>query len=447
MCGLLKNEGALPCQKDDSIAFIGEFAKAPRYQGGGSSHINSFRVDSAWEIASKDEELREKIRYAEGYSTKEDVVDLEKIKEAVELAKKSDKAVIFAGLPDNYESEGFDRKHMRIPAGQNALIEAVAEVNPNTIVVLHNGSPVEMPWVDKVNGILEVYLGGQAVGGAVIDILYGEVNPSGHLAESFPKKLSDNPSYLYYRGEGDKTEYREGVFVGYRYYDTKEMDVLFPFGHGLSYTTFAYSNIKVSKQRMSDEETVEVSVDVTNTGERKGKEVVQLYVAAPESEMVIRPVHELKGFEKVELDAGETKTVTFTLGKRAFAYYSTQMKDWYVEPGNYVIELGQSSRNVLITANIELWSTKKYPVELTLDTTYGDLQRIPGSDEILKPLSEAFDKNNESCVNDDSLGSSTKDMFDAMIRYMPLRGLIPLGDGTINFAMLEEILEKLSKLV
>lgn len=443
---LLKNEGALPFKKEERVAFIGEFAKAPRYQGGGSSHINSFRVDSAWDIVQADEELRRNIQFAEGYTTREDIVDEAKIKEAVELAKKVDKAVIFAGLPDSYESEGFDRKHMRIPAGQNVLIEAVAAVNPNTVVVLHNGSPVEMPFVDKVNGILEVYLGGQAIGGAVVDILYGEVNPSGHLAESFPKKLSDNPSYLYYLGEGDKTEYREGVFVGYRYYDTKEMDVLFPFGHGLSYTTFAYSNMKVSKQKMSDNETVEVSIDVTNTGDRKGKEVVQLYVAPPKSEMVIRPVHELKGFDKVELEAGETKTVTFTLGKRAFAYYGVEMKDWYVEPGNYVIELGQSSRNILVTESIELSSTRKYPIKLTLDTTYGDLKSIPGAEEILKPLIEIFDKTNESSVNDDSLGSSTKEMFDAMIRYMPLRGLIPFGDGKITFTMLEDILKQISKM-
>ena len=208
--------------------------------------------------------------YARGYSVAEDAATDEMIAEAVAAAKKAKVAVVFAGLPDAYESEGYDRSHMRMPDCQNRLIEAVAEVNPNTVVVLHNGSPVEMPWIGKVKAVLEGYLGGQAVGLATVRVLYGEVNPSGHLPETFPVKLSDNPSYLFYGGEGNEADYREGVFVGYRYYDKKEMDVLFPFGHGLSYTTFAYSNLRLNASEITDRDTLTATVTVTNTGSRFG---------------------------------------------------------------------------------------------------------------------------------------------------------------------------------
>ena len=244
---LLKNDGAvLPLSKEDGIAFIGEFAEKPRFQGGGSSHINCFRTTGALE-AAKAQGL--KVTYAQGYSVAADDATDEMIAEAVAAAKQAKVAVVFAGLPDAYESEGYDRTHMRMPECQNRVIEAVAAANPRTVVVLHNGSPVEMPWIGKVQAVLEAYLGGQAVGEAEVQVLFGNVNPSGHLPESFPNKLEDNPSYLYYGGEGNVTEYREGVFVGYRYYDKKKMDVLFPFGHGLSYTTFEYSGLKLSGDR------------------------------------------------------------------------------------------------------------------------------------------------------------------------------------------------------
>ena len=215
---LLKNEGILPLSQDEEAAFIGEFAVKPRFQGGGSSHINCFKTTSALEAAEG-----KKVTYARGYSVAEDAATDEMIAEAVAAAKKAKVAVVFAGLPDAYESEGYDRSHMRMPDCQNRLIEAVAEVNPNTVVVLHNGSPVEMPWIGKVKAVLEGYLGGQAVGLATVRVLYGEVNPSGHLPETFPVKLSDNPSYLFYGGEGNEADYREGVFVGYRYYDKNNL--------------------------------------------------------------------------------------------------------------------------------------------------------------------------------------------------------------------------------
>lgn len=441
---LLKNESALPLKKEETVAFIGEFAKAPRFQGGGSSHINSHKVESAWDFVQQREELKGKVKFAQGYTTKTDAIDEQMIAEAAALAKTADKAVLFVGLPDSYESEGFDRKHMRMPECQNALIEAVAKANPNVVVVLHNGSPVEMPWVNEADAIVEAYLGGQAIGGAVVEVLYGEVNPSGHLAESFPLKLQDNPSYLYYNGEGDKVEYREGVFVGYRYYDTKEMDVLFPFGHGLSYTEFTYQNMKISSDKIMDTDTLEVQADVTNTGSVKGKEVVQLYVAPPKSEMVIRPVHELKGFEKIELEPGETKTVTFKLSKRAFAYYNQDAKDWRVESGNYTIELGQSSRNILTTACVQVESTEHTVLTITLDTTIGDILHIPGARELLEPMMQSYEE--QDVGGEDCMGSATKDMMDAMLRYMPLRGMVSLGDGSVTFDQLEEVMKKLDTL-
>ena len=324
---LLKNEGdILPLDKADDIAFIGEFAKKPRFQGGGSSHINSFRITGALEAA---EGL--KVTYTPGYSVAKDDAPAEMIAEAVAAAKKAKVAVVFAGLPDSYESEGYDRSHMRMPDCQNRVIEAVAEANPNTVVVLHNGAPVEMPWIGRVKAVLEAYLAGQAVGEAAVRVLFGDVNPCGKLPETFPLKLEDNPSWLYYGGEGDVAEYREGVFVGYRYYDKKKMDVLFPFGHGLSYTTFEYSGLKLSADRIKDTDSLTVTATVKNTGSRAGKTVVQLYVGDVES-TVLRPVRELKGFVKVDLQPGESREVSFILDKRSFAYWNREIHDWHGKP-------------------------------------------------------------------------------------------------------------------
>ncbi|MBO4337203.1 MAG: glycoside hydrolase family 3 protein, partial [Lachnospiraceae bacterium] len=240
---LLKNDGILPLDfKNRKVAFIGKYAKTPRFQGGGSSHITTYKVTGALD-AAEEMGFSGNITYAPGFNDDKDVADEAMIKEAVEAAKAADAAVIFAGLPDAFESEGYDRKHMRMPDCQNRLIEEVAKVQPNTVIVLHNGSPVEMPWLGKVGGVLESYLGGENVGLAQMEILSGAFNPCGKLAETFPLKLADNPSYLNFPGEGDVVEYREGIFVGYRYYDKKEMDVLFPFGYGLSYTTFEYDNM------------------------------------------------------------------------------------------------------------------------------------------------------------------------------------------------------------
>ena len=436
---LLKNDQILPLDEKANTVFIGAFAKKPRYQGGGSSHINSFKVESALDAVAG----MEHITYSPGFITEKDVIDEALIKEAVEAAKKAETAVVFAGLPDSFESEGFDRKHMRLPDCQNELIRQVAAVNKNTVVVLHNGSPVEMPWIQDVKAVLEAYLGGQAVGAATVDILFGKANPCGRLAETFPIRLEDNPSYLYYLGEGDKVEYREGVFVGYRYYDNKKMDVLFPFGHGLSYTSFVYSNLVLDKENMKDTETLRVTVDVTNAGTIKGKEVVQLYVA-PLNGSIIRPVRELKGFDKIELNPGETKTVSFELEKRAFAYFDMEAGDWKVENADYEIQIGKSSRDIVAAASVHVESTSKKTRSYNRNTTFGDLMKDEKAMEIagylLKEVAVLGD------AADDALGESTTAMNEAMMMYMPIRGVITFAQGKVSEEELDALLEKINQI-
>ena len=438
---LLKNDGVLPLADQQKVAFIGKYAKTPRYQGGGSSHINSHKITSALEAADG-----LNVIYAQGFDDVEDKTDEKLLTEAVELAKGADVAVIFAGLPDKFESEGFDRKHMAMPDCQNELIEKVAEIQPNTVVVLHNGSPVEMPWIEKVKGVVEAYLGGQAVGGAVCDILYGKVNPSAKLPETFPLRLEDNPSYLSYIGEGDMVEYREGIFVGYRYYDKKKVDVLFPFGYGLSYTTFEYSDLTVDKEQLKDTDTLNVSVKVTNTGKRAGKEVVQLYVADKES-TVIRPVKELRDFAKVELAPGETKTVTFVLDRKAFAYYSVRIHDWHVESGEFDIMIGKSSRDIVLTKTVTVESTVKLPFVYTTDTTLGDVKRDPRAWAIVQELVKGgiFGEKPEEPESDAANEAISDEMNTAMEEYLPLRGPISFT-GKVTMADVQALVDKLNAL-
>lgn len=437
---LLKNDGILPLNKTDEVAFIGEFAAKPRFQGGGSSHINAFRTTSAVEAAQG-----LPVTYVQGYSAARDMATDEMIAEAVQAAKAAKVAVVFAGLPDAYESEGYDRTHMAMPACQNRLIEAVAGANPNTVVVLHNGSPVEMPWLGKVKAVLEAYLGGQAVGIATVRLLYGDANPCGHLAETFPVKLSDNPSYLYYGGEGNEADYREGVFVGYRYYDKKEMPVLFPFGFGLSYTTFACSNLRLSGQKITDQETLTAAVTVTNTGSRAGKTVVQLYVGDRES-TVLRPIRELKGFEKVELQPGESRDVTFTLDKRAFAYWNAAIHDWHVETGAFTIEVGQSSRDIEVSGEVTVESTVALPRHYTADSIFMDVMADPKAKEALGPMLASIQKAfaPSADAGDAAQEAISADMGLAMMRYMPLRGLVSFSPDKVTDDTLKQLLDALN---
>ena len=444
---LLKNEGEiLPLSREDEIAFIGEFAEKPRFQGGGSSHINCFKTTGAVE-AAKAQGL--KVTYSQGYSVKADDAPAEMIAEAVAAAKKAKVAVVFAGLPDSYESEGYDRTHMRMPESQNRLIEAVAEANPNTVVVLHNGSPVEMPWIGKVKAVLEAYLGGQAVGLAQVKVLFGEVNPSGHLPESFPIRLEDNPSYLFYGGEPRGTEYREGIFVGYRYYDKKKMDVLFPFGHGLSYTTFEYSDLKLSTESMKDMDELTVTVTVKNTGKRAGKAVVQVYVGDAEGYVnAVRPVRELKGFRKVALEPGESKEVLFTLGKRAFATWRSEIHDWWVETGDFTIEIGDSVANLPLKATVKVESTTELPRHYDLDSIVMDVMADQKASAIMGEfLKKAFaifsmaDENQTEAAQE----AISDDMGEAMMGYMPIRGALSFGGGAVPEEMMLGMLKEMNE--
>ena len=433
---LLKNDRALlPLAEGQRVAFIGGFAAKPRFQGGGSSHINSFKVSSALETAA---ELAG-VSYAPGFPADRDELDETLFAEAVEAAKNAGAAVIFAGLPDSFESEGYDRSHMRLPDCQNALIRAVCAVQPNTVVVLHNGSPVEMPWVDDVAAILELYLGGQGVGQAAVNLLFGRVNPSGKLPESFPRKLSDNPSYLNFPGDGKRVEYREGIFVGYRYYDKKQMDVLFPFGYGLSYTSFAYTNLRFDRTSLTDEQMLTVRVDVTNTGSRAGKEVVQLYVA-DRTGTPNRPDKELKGFVKLALEPGETRTAEFMLNKRAFAWYNTDISDWYCASGDYDILIGKSSREIVLEGVIRLTSTQVLPLTADENTTLGELIADPRTHDAVQDAARRF-------MDAQSGGSAageaiTEEMTRQMLENAPLRTLLSLAD--MSQEELDDLIGKLN---
>lgn len=411
---LLKNEEKiLPLKKDEKIAVIGELATKVRYQGGGSSHINPAKVDNTYEEIVNFA-WSENVKYSRGYDLSIDDTNEELVKDAKKLASEVDKVVLFIGLPERYESEGFDRTHLNIPKNQNELIKALKSVNENIVVVLSNGSPVEMPFIGDVKAILEAYLTGQASGRAICDILYGEANPSGKLAETFPIKLSHNPSFLNFPGEINKVEYKEGIFVGYRYYDKTEIDVLFPFGYGLSYTNFEYSDLKVSKNEIDDTENVIVSITVKNTGDVFGKEVVQLYVSDVDSS-VIRPEKELKGFEKVSLEPGEEKEVTFELNKRSFAYYNTNICDWHVESGEFEILIGKSSKDIVLKETITVNSTKTIQTVVTKNTAIGDIAHIPEVQQIINEIIQS--------LGQDASALGEGNMFVEMMRFMPLRAL------------------------
>ena len=444
---LLKNEDILPLQKDKNIAFIGEFAKVPRIQGGGSSHINNTSVESALDAAG------DSVSYAQGFHIDEETTDETLLQEAITLAKESDVAVIFAGLPDSFESEGFDRTHLNMPANQNELIARISEVQPNVVVVLHSGSPIAMPWLDKVAGVLQMYLAGQASGGAAVNLLFGDATPCGKLAETFPLHLEDNPSYLNFPGNREKVCYQEGVFIGYRYYDKKKMDVLFPFGYGLSYTDFTYSNMKVTVNGknaadvdvIKETDEIVVSADITNTGNCDGAEIVQLYIKNPVV-YEIRPEKELRDFAKVFLKAGETKTVTFMLNARAFSYYETRIHDWYAESGDYEILLASSSRDIRLQYTVSITGSKKIPFVADYVTTCEDVELFAkdGSalDEMLRRsgFAEATDHD-----GDDSMGSGTADMMKAMFTGTPLHSILSFSSEELTYEDIQDTIRKLNE--
>ena len=466
---LLKNEdAALPVSEGASIALVGRFAKMPRYQGGGSSLMEPTKLDTLY-----DEMLKlvseANLSYAPGYDEKGDLPDEDLIRGAIEVSKNADVVVVCAGLPDRYETEGLDRKHMHLPPGHDALIQRLAGVHARVLVVLSNGSPVEMPWVNKVQAVLEGYLGGQAGAGGIADILLGRVNPSGKLAETFPLRLEDNPSYPNFPGGPATVEYRESIFVGYRYYDTVHQEVLFPFGHGLSYTSFAYSDLAVQPGAESD--SFVVTLKVKNNGDVAGDEIVQLYVRDVEAN-VFRPEKELKGFVRVSLQPGEELPVTMELDSRAFAYYDTARKNWVVEAGTFEILVGASSRDIRVSTIIETGSVvQKHPAyekfpkgaaisdadftallsrplpsndgekkgEYTLNTPICELSGSFVGRQLYKMMQKQVAK-----IIAGQEDTPTELMMTTMIKEMPLRNLLMMGDGPLNAGMLDGLLEMMN---
>lgn len=349
---LLKNNAILPLGKDKSVALIGAFADAPRFQGAGSSQVNAAKLDKPLDaFVSRLGDTN--VTYAQGFDAELAEANEELIAEAVAAAEQSDIAVIMAGLPPLFEAEGFDRTHLRQPAQIENLIAAVAAVNENTVVVLSNGAPIEMPWLEHVSAVLEIYLAGQAGAHALVDLLYGDVNPSGRLAETFPMALADCPAQENFANHKRQLVYREGLNIGYRHFTSHDVPVLFPFGHGLSYTQFSYSDAALLADWSADSETVEVAVTVTNSGDKAGAEVVQLYVRDVEA-TAYRPDRELKAFQKISLAAGESRQVQFTLDKHAFAYFDVTQDDWDVEPGAFEILFAASCTDIRQTLTVNL---------------------------------------------------------------------------------------------
>lgn len=416
---LLKNENNILPIKNQKIALIGDMAENPRYQGAGSSRIIPYKIENAKDNFEKN---GIDFEYAKGYERIEDRKKDEKLrKDAIEIAKKSEVTIIFAGLTENYEAEGLDRTSLNLPENQNELIEAICKVNKNVIVVLSNGSPVQMPWKNKVKAIITGYLGGEAGGRAIVNCLIGKVNPSGKLAETYPIKLEDTPCYENFPGTEISCEYREAIYVGYRYYDKNKVNVLFPFGFGLSYTEFKYSKLNIEQVG----KTIKVSFRIKNVGKVKGKEIAQVYVSQ-KNPIIFKPEKELKGFEKIELEPGEEKEVVVKLDKSAFEYYNVEQKKWSVELGEYYILVGKSSRDIVLKERIKIISSdkniaKKYAkpyvtgnIKKVTDKDFEDLLGFEIPDKILK-LEEATEYNTIEQLKNTKVG---KAIWDAGIKQM-----------------------------
>lgn len=393
---LLKNNGILPLKAHQHIAVIGHAAAEAHFQGGGSSFINPTRVAVPFkELKARAPETE--FTYAEGYPA-DNSFRPEMIEQAVQQAKGADAAILYIALPKFKESEGYDRTDLDLTDQQVALIKAVSAVQPETVVVLNNGAPVVMSeWLGGVSAVLEAYMMGQAGGAAIADVLYGRVNPSGKLAETFPLRLADTPALINWPGSAGKVKYGEGLFIGYRYYDFRKLDVLFPFGHGLSYTTFEYGNLRLSKEVFTDVEGVTVSLDVTNTGAVAGKEVVQVYVHDHASTLE-RPEKELKGFAKVLLQPGETRTISIPLDFRAFAFYHPGYKQWVAEDGGFDILVGASSADIRLRASVVLQSTQSLPCILDAESTIKEWLDDPRGREVVMPVYKQIESHSRRVI-------------------------------------------------
>jgi beta-glucosidase len=459
---LLKNENALlPLSGGEQIAVIGEFAKRPRYQGTGSSQVNPTRIDCAYDAIA--EITGADFAYARGYDATTSELDQALIDEAAKVAGDAHVALVFAGLPTAFESEGFDRSSMRLPAQHEALIAAVCDANPNCVVILANGAAVEMPWVPQPGAIIESYLAGQAGGSAIAQIIFGLANPSGKLAETFPVTQGDLPADANFPGEARQVHYREGLNVGYRYFDTTNVPVLFPFGHGLSYTQFEYGDLNVEQHGTH---AYRVSLTVSNTGSRAGQEVVQLYIHPPTSR-VFRPDQELKDFAKLHLAPGETGTVAFNLTQDAFSYWDRGHGDWNIEGGMFEVRVGASSNDIRSACSIEIAGISppsateagahvkpSLPFSVDDDEFENMLQHAIPAPEPVRPynLNSSLNEVGQSWLGARfkarvtagflaSIGGSSTDttlnkMFAEMANNMPLRALSLFSRGKVTIEQL-----------
>ncbi len=417
---LLKNEtNLLPLDRKamDSVAVIGGFAREPRFQGAGSSEVVPTRVDSVMDQLEQVAGTASLV-YAPGYGPDggEDAV---RLAEARDLAASADVAIVVVGLPASMETEGRDRSHIDLPNSHNDLVHAVLEVQPNTAIVLINGSAVALPWLNDVPAVVEAWLGGQASGGAIVDVLTGIVNPSGKLSETFPVRLEDTPSYLDFPTAGDGTvRFTEGVFTGHRWYEARKIAPLIPFGHGLSYTTFAYEGLTVDAAAFGEGGNVEITVMVENTGDVFGKEVVQVYVGECASR-VPRPNRELKTFAKVALQPGEDKTLQFSLGWRDFAFYDVVADTWVMDPGEYEISIGASSADIRLGARVTLESTHQVPVVIDRGTPFSQALDHPVARELLQPILDGMAQRFG--------GGEASEMMMMFLADTPLRKLVIMG--------------------
>ena len=400
---LLKNNGILPFKEPKNLALIGHAARKAHFQGGGSSHINPTRVDHPYDSIIKQ---GDEIQYAQGY-TEVDEFNQSLIDEAVGIAQSADVALMYIGLPPSKESEGYDRPDMELTLQQIALIKAVTAVQKNTIVVLNTGSPVVVgDWIDGTAALVQGWMMGQAGADALTDILYGKITPSGKLAETFPRHLSDTPAYTNWPGENGEVRYGEGLFIGYRYYDFRKQAVQYPFGFGLSYTSFEYDHAQLSSSNIKDTDELVVSVDVTNTGEMAGKEIVQVYVHDRQSSMV-RPPKELKGFSKVNLEPGETKTVQIKLEFRSFAFYHPGYHQWICEDGDFDIIIASSAEDVRSVLPVHVTSTAKLPCLLNETSTLREWLNDPRGKPIMEPFFEEFTQGMQQ-----SMGNNPEEQAD-----------------------------------
>ncbi len=461
---LLKNEdNILPLSNTSKVAFIGDFVETPRYQGAGSSVVNPTKLDTTYN-SLKQYDLSE-IVYAKGYE-RNGKKNKKLINEACTVAKNADVAVLYLGLDETSEVEGLDRKDLKLPQNQIDLLQEVSKVTKNIVIVLSCGCVVEMPWLDCAKGLLHGYLSGQAGAGAMLDILFGKTNPSGKLAETYPVAYEDIPAASHFPGKEVSVEYREGIFIGYRYFATANKEVLFPFGYGLSYTTFEYSNLSATDK--------EVRVSVTNTGKRDGSEIVQLYVNKKDSK-IFRAAEELKGFKKVYLAAGETKEIVISLDDKAFRYFNVKTNKWEIESGSYEIMVGASSSDIKLQTEIEVIGTDStIPYDSTKLESYYTTKVLNVSDEQFenllgyKPVDPKWDKTKVLGYNDTlnqlfyakgafgrfayhcmkgvyrfckiTGNTNMVNQFDMSIYNMPFRGIVRMSGGIMDFAMLDGIM-------